>query len=251
MESITIYIIIFLISLSQTILGVGILVLGTPLLLLLDFKIITIINYLLPLSIFSSLLNVLFIKRFNDTNSIIKFENKNLKYFFLICIPAMFLGIKVLENFNDKINFNVLIAIVILGSLILKKLLIIQEKKNNYKKKIFTFLMGATHGLTNSGGAILLLFVSEIRKSKDEIRYDISYFYLLLAISQYIIFLTIFGSGINNVSLTINSCIIILLNVLFGNYLSKKFKLNIFRKLVSFLTFLFAISLLFKNFFSA
>jgi uncharacterized membrane protein YfcA len=58
MNLIDIQIIFFFLIIIQTILGVGILVLGTPILLLFNHDIIEIISILLPLSILTSLINL-------------------------------------------------------------------------------------------------------------------------------------------------------------------------------------------------
>lgn len=62
----------------QTIIGVGVLVLGTPTLLLLNYNIIEIINILLPISILTSFLNITIFTKY--------------KYFFIICIPGIFIS---------------------------------------------------------------------------------------------------------------------------------------------------------------
>ena len=54
--------IFFFLIIIQTIIGVGILVLGTPILLLLNFNIIETISILLPLSILTSFINLLYFK---------------------------------------------------------------------------------------------------------------------------------------------------------------------------------------------
>ena len=64
-----IYFIFFFLIILQSIVGVGILVIGTPSLLLLEYSIIEILSILLPISILTSLLNLLI---FN----LIKTENK-------------------------------------------------------------------------------------------------------------------------------------------------------------------------------
>ena len=59
-------IIIITLSIFQTIIGVGILVLGTPILLLIGYEMLEIMNILLPLSILNSLINIFYLKkRFN------------------------------------------------------------------------------------------------------------------------------------------------------------------------------------------
>ena len=48
--------------LIQTIVGVGVLVLGTPILLILDYNIVETISILLPVSILTSLMNLIYFK---------------------------------------------------------------------------------------------------------------------------------------------------------------------------------------------
>ena len=72
-------IIIITLSIFQTIIGVGILVLGTPILLLIGYEMLEIMNILLPLSILNSLINIFYLKkRFNN----ISIDNKIKNYFF-------------------------------------------------------------------------------------------------------------------------------------------------------------------------
>ena len=61
-DIILLYIILFLLICIQSIAGVGILVIGNPILLVLNFNIVEIMSILLPISILTSALNILFIK---------------------------------------------------------------------------------------------------------------------------------------------------------------------------------------------
>ena len=70
MEVILLYLIVFIISIIQSIAGVGILVLGTPIMLVLNYTIIETMFFLLPISIISSLSNLVLI------DSIFKIKNK-------------------------------------------------------------------------------------------------------------------------------------------------------------------------------
>ena len=57
-----IYSLIFLIVILQTIVGVGVLVVGTPVMLILNYNIIETMNLLLPISIITSFLNYSYLK---------------------------------------------------------------------------------------------------------------------------------------------------------------------------------------------
>ena len=73
------YIIIFLLSVVQSVAGVGLLVIGTPLFLLFGYNIIEIMFYLLPLSIITSIISLFFIKLKKKVE--IKFKKKLFHYF--------------------------------------------------------------------------------------------------------------------------------------------------------------------------
>ena len=74
------YLIIILIIL-QSIVGIGVLVVGTPLLLLLNYEIIEIISFLLPISILTSFINFFIIKLLNK-NKLRFYLDSNIKNFF-------------------------------------------------------------------------------------------------------------------------------------------------------------------------
>ena len=103
-------ILIIILSIFQTIVGIGILVLGTPVLLLLGLEMIEVMTILLPLSIINSVTNVIYLKKkFKRVD--IDFKMRN--YFFLIFLSGIFIGLLVLKKFNNVLNFNLLVAFVI------------------------------------------------------------------------------------------------------------------------------------------
>lgn len=177
----------------QSIIGVGVLVLGTPLLLILNFNLEEILPILLPISILTSFLNLLLIKRDNkDINNVINQNTK--KIFYKYCLPSIIFGLLILKFFSEIINFQLLVSILIILSTIAKYKFErqIYELKNN-KIKIIFFLIGLIHGLTNSGGTLISLFISSLEKNfKQNARVIITFFYLILASIQYFLFLLIF-----------------------------------------------------------
>ena len=92
MEIEIIYILIFFLVILQTIVGVGVLVLGTPLLLLLNYNMIEVMNLLLPISITTSLLNYIYLK-FNKEKFKISLNKDLKKNFVLIFFPGILFGL--------------------------------------------------------------------------------------------------------------------------------------------------------------
>jgi uncharacterized membrane protein YfcA len=239
--------IFFFIVVMQTIVGVGVLVLGTPFLLILQYEIVEVISILLPISIFTSLTNLLYFK-FIDKISLLSLGGQIKKSFFIICLPAIFLGIVLLKNYHDVINFKILVSVIIFLTLAVKK----YYKKNIFKlsslkKNITLFFIGLVHGASNSGGTLLSIFMLHINKNfKDLIRYNLTYFYFYLALFQYLVFIIIFQKILILSSLT-NLIFVVLAGTLFGNFLVKYIKNKKFNFLIEFLAIFSAIFLIIDN----
>ena len=222
------YLIAILVSL-QTIIGVGILLLGTPILLIHNYFLSEIIFFLLPISICTSLINVIFFLIVSKTLRNNTYLNLQKKFFFS-CVPGIFLGIFFLMIFEDNINIKFIVAIFILLSIILKYrfknyILQISEKF----QKIILLLIGFTHGLTNAGGSLLSIFlIIKFDNDKLKSRFSITYFYFFLATIQYIIFIFIFNKKIE-IDYLFKLIPYIFIGILLGNIISKKINPRIFK----------------------
>ena len=243
------YLIIILIIL-QSIVGIGVLVVGTPLLLLLNYEIIEIISFLLPISILTSFINFFIIKLLNK-NKLRFYLDSNIKFFFFIyCLPGIFLGIYFIKNFQAYFNFELLVASIILISLLIKfKYENLFKNLSDFYSKIILTLIGVIHGLSNSGGTLLSLFlISNSEDKKNQLRYKITFYYFFLALLQYLIFSYIFQQFIS-----LNQIIYILplifISSMLGNFLCKIIDQSFFIKIIQFIAFLSSVILIIKNFF--
>ena len=113
MNEVNLFYLLFFFNYFASIAGVGILLIGTPLLLIFKIDIILILNILLPISIVSSLVNLIIFK-FNKEKLELKLDRDTKKKFFTICIPSIFIGLFFLKKLKDLINFNYLVSFVIL-----------------------------------------------------------------------------------------------------------------------------------------
>lgn len=221
--------VLFILAILQSIVGVGILVIGTPFLLILNYNIVEILSILLPVSILTSLINLIFFK-INKKKLQMKINSSTKYLFFFVCLPSIFIGFYFLENFKEMINFKYLVSIIIIFSLILIKLRKNFFKINNQLRMIYLFLIGVIHGLSNSGGTLLSLFMSSHLK-KNNSRYGITFFYFFLALFQFIIFNYFFNidtdySEFKYLFLTLP------LSIFLGNYLIKFMNEEKFKKIV-------------------
>ena len=89
MSDIFIALLMLILSIIQSIAGVGILLIGTPVLLLNGFDIISSINTLLPFSILTSFLNLIFLSLKNINLQSLKIFIY-VKFFLFYCLPEFF-----------------------------------------------------------------------------------------------------------------------------------------------------------------
>lgn len=240
-ENELIYLIFLGLTILQSIAGVGVLVVGTPAMLSLNFNIVDTMFTLLPISIITSFLNFVFLKYFFE-KKIEKIE-KNLKIIFLtVCIPSIFFGLIILKNYENIFNLKYFVASVIFLSIIITSFKNLIKFFNSKFNIFFLFFTGIVHGITNSGGSLLSLFLST-NQEKDRSRYNITFFYLFLAFFQFLILIYIFG--INNLNLNIKNLLFIIpLGVIIGNFISNYLNSKTLRHLITFFSLISVISLL-------
>ena len=177
-------IIIFALIVVQSIFGVGLLLFGTPSLLLLGYDFANTLNILMPVSITISA--VQFFKSKVKDRIFIKDYN-------IFCIPFLIIFLFIALKFNYLFDFRFLVALL----LIFSSVLILNKKKfSSFKQMIFKIknliliVIGLIHGLTNMGGSFLAIYSTLISKSiKEATRYYISYGYLIMGTIQYLMVL--------------------------------------------------------------
>lgn len=248
--SLSFFILILTLCTIQSILGIGILVIGTPVLLIFDYQIIEIMLLLLPISIMTSIINILILQN-HKLKNYNKEEKKISSDFFLICFPSIVVGLFFLKLANNYINFDILVSSIILFSLYLK------SKKHylliNIKvQKIFVSLIGILHGLTNSGGTLMSILIlnKNIGKEKKSTS-QIHLFYFLLASTQYLILLFMM-KNINKQSFEnfLYFFLLVIVSSLIGNFISKRIDNKFVSKLIDFLAVFSCLVLIVKIFFS-
>ena len=235
---------VIILVMIQSVAGVGVLVLGTPTLLLLDISLIEAMNYLLPISIITSFVNLVIMKFKNNS---FNYDKSRFILFFIICIPFVFVGLIILKFLHEFIKFDYLVSIVIILTLIFKKNISLISKNLSLKlNKIILMIIGIIHGLTNSGGTLLSILLINLNQSKKESRSEITLFYFFLALIQFILFYFIFGLT-QNIYKHHLIILYIAIGVILGNISLKFISEILFRKLVLFLALISSISLILKN----
>ena len=182
--SLDILLIIVVTSFIQSIFGVGVLLFGTPLLLLRDYSFIEAVIILLPISISINIIQIA--KDYRNVD--LEFYKKIL--FFTIPFVVIFLFVV------SKVSINIGL---IIGSFLLvvaaKDYSINVNKAIKYLvkyEKVYFITMGIIHGLTNLGGSLLTAIVHSKGYEKHITRVTVALSYATFAIFQ---ILTLLLSG--------------------------------------------------------
>ena len=161
-------------SIIQSLVGVGVLLFGTPILLLLGFNYFEVLNILLPISIAIN---------FFQLNKNLSSIDKKLAYN-LVTLILPIIAISLTFATFIQINFTKIIGIFLLFISISNFLKF--NIKSIVNGKIYLFIMAIMHGLTNLGGSLLTGYVSLKEWGKLKTRTNIAFCYLSFAITQLI-----------------------------------------------------------------
>lgn len=163
-------------SVVQSVFGVGLLVFGTPTLLLLGFPFAEVLIYLLPCSLVISSLQIL--------GSGLTLEPIR-KRFLLTTAPATVVGaVIVLAVLDGTLRIRVLVGAMLLLTALIRLLEPARDRMgeliSRQQNALFT-LLGLLHGLTNLGGGVLTLIVSSLYQRKEDVRRHVAFAYALMA----------------------------------------------------------------------
>jgi uncharacterized membrane protein YfcA len=168
--------IIVLTSIIQSLLGIGVLLFGTPLLLLLGYSFFECLLIVLPVSVSINIVQIMGNYRFIDF--------KIYKKILFFTVPLIILSLLLMDRII--INVSIIIGIFLLF-LALKDYVVIIERFMNkilsYKKSYY-IMMGVVHGITNLGGALLTAIVFNTNLNKFQKRATIAASYMTFAFFQ-------------------------------------------------------------------
>ncbi|NQU58895.1 MAG: sulfite exporter TauE/SafE family protein [Rhodospirillales bacterium] len=181
--------VIAVLSVVQSLFGMGILIFGTPTLLLMGYDFITALGFLLPASFAISLLQVLVAKTNKAPIS---------RYLYLLCLPGIAAGLWLAEASPLASWTNILIGITLLASALVRFWAPSQKLLSGLLEKhspTYHLIMGLTHGLTNLGGAFLAILASGTSTDKEIIRGTIAHYYLAFSTVQMAFLAVFMGHG--------------------------------------------------------
>ena len=228
--------IIILLSIFQSVFGIGLLLIGTPTFLLIGYNFFDVLNLLLPFSITISLLQVIYSK---DIDS--GFNTKILLY----CIPPLILALSILVKYENNIDFILLISFTIIFFSIINLSKFKNTIFNNNKKiNLGLIILGLIHGFTNLGGSFFTLICTNINKQKKIIRQNIASGYLIFGTIQ-LLFINIFYKTLTASNLYY--LYIPIISFLIAQYFYNKINNELFSKILNITILLYGIYILINN----
>ncbi|MHA1567405.1 MAG: hypothetical protein ACTSX7_19005 [Alphaproteobacteria bacterium] len=186
-EYLIIVAVVAVLSVVQAYFGMGVLIFGTPSLLLLGYDFITTLGFLLPASFAISLLQVLTAGADRVPVS---------RYLYLLCLPGIVAGLW----FTASSPLGSWTKILIGGTLLLSALVRFWPPSREMLGAMlerhlpsYHLAMGTIHGLTNLGGAFLAILASGTNTQKEAIRYTVAHYYLAFSLIQMTLLATAMG----------------------------------------------------------
>ena len=173
-------IIIAVFSVVQSIFGVGLLLFGTPTLLLLGYSYSETLWLLLPCSVTISLIQVV-----NDYKLI---EAKKRAVY--LVIPTLVLGLALVVTYENGINLTRIVGVLLLLIGVIRfssKLQVLLSSMVKKHIQMYYIIIGVVHGVSNMGGGPLSILMSTIYSKKEIIRANVAFIYLILAIFQLVV----------------------------------------------------------------
>ena len=225
------FLIIIIFSVFQSCLGVGLLLFGTPTLIILGYSYVETLWIILPSSIVISLTQVLFDRDLIQAK----------KSIFVLTVPALTIGLIIILLSGDLVNVSKIVGIglLIVASIRQSKVLNAYLSNNiSSRTSIYLIFTGLIHGLSNMGGGPLSVLMSSLHNSKSVIRVNIAYVYLFFGISQ-IIILTIFQLKVFEVNYLVFPIVAIMSYFFIGKPLSNYIDDNKYQSFITIMVFIY------------
>lgn len=177
-----VFLLILILSVVQSLFGVGLLLFGTPLLLFFGYEYSEVLMYLLPASISISLSQI------RDFHGV-KLNQNYRNQFFIFCIPVLLVGIFLATKFDLKFEIRIFVIGMLLFTFIVRSFSAFRNQLQYLIHKnipLFLFFMGLVHGLSNMGGSILGPLASSLYQDKNKMLASVSLDYAVMASIQFL-----------------------------------------------------------------
>lgn len=237
MEFLTLISFVILYSLIQSVFGIGLLVFGTPTMLLIGYSYTDALWILIPPSLALSLSQVLLSKK----------EIKSKKDIYIFTIIPLVICLILITQIDYLLDIKKIVGLFLL--------LIVFLRTNKYSEKIIRLIstnyrrlaliiIGAVHGLSNLGGGPLSAMMSIIHSDKETILVNIAFVYFIFTLSQLTVLLLIDGFLVSY-STIVFILTALSINFLIGKQITESVNKEIYNILINIMVLFFAIVCLF------
>jgi uncharacterized membrane protein YfcA len=178
-----IFAVIAVLAVIQSLFGIGLLVFGTPTLLLLGYPYQEALAILLPASLAVSALQL---------TAVPKLDRSFARQFGAWCLVPLAGTLAVVSLLQFKASLNLAVALALAAFVTLRTSPALEAKATAWLRlhqKPWLVLMGVVHGMSNLGGSLLTILASGLHSDKDRIRSVIVHCYVSFALVQ----LTVLG----------------------------------------------------------
>ena len=237
MEFYTLLIIILVFSGIQSIVGVGLLLFGTPTLLLLGYAYPEVLWILLPSSCVLSLLQI--------------FEGSKLiagkKSVYLFTIPSLVISLIIVIKLDYVLNIKKIVGLILLLIALFRISALPDKWMTNLLKKyqkLSYMIIGFIHGFSNLGGAPLSFVVSATYQDRRTINSNIAFVYFILASSQLLV-LFVYESKVFSVFYLIFIPIVLINHMFLKKIMVGKVNNSSFKKIINLVILVFGVICLF------
>jgi hypothetical protein len=168
---------------TQSVFGVGLLVFGTPILLLLGLPFAEVLTYLLPSSIAISALQVW------EGGGIRPLEPIR-KKFLTFTAPGVLVGTVVILGVGSTLQIKPIVGAMLVVTALLRAVAPLRRALEGFIRRHTSPLLvglGLLHGLSNLGGGVLTVIVGSVEEGKRDIRRHIAFAYGLMASVQLVV----------------------------------------------------------------
>ena len=178
-QQLVLCLVVVVLAAVQSVFGVGLLLFGTPTLLLLGYPFEQVLAFLLPCSIVISLLQVL-------TSGGFTLEPIR-RRMLIFTAPTVLVGTILILTAGSRLNIETIVGTMLVVTALLRVSAPVQRLMSTFVRRhqpAFLTGLGIIHGVSNLGGGIFTFIVGSSYERKDEVRRHIAFGYGMMASIQ-------------------------------------------------------------------
>jgi uncharacterized membrane protein YfcA len=185
----TIIVVVALLSLVQSLFGVGLLLFGTPILLMLGLSFRDALWVLLPASLTVSTLQLVLDRRLDLATA---------RSLIVWMVPSVVAGLLLILTMSLTLRIDYLVAAILVVSVMLRVSAPVRERLAllcHHYRRAMLLVIGFVHGLTNMGGSLLSVYAAAQSAGKYAIRQYIALGYAFFASTQLLVLVATHPGG--------------------------------------------------------